>query len=170
MAQAEDLWQYRAYIRNLVRQSGQVTEIEDDIVQDVFVRALQGLRLFEDRCALATWLFDVTRSVVVDRQRRLGADMRRAETVSLDEAYDDSDETLRSIDSFLACDPWRAVYVDLLVEDILKQLPAKHTKVLADRYLKELSREELVELYDIRYSGVDTRIRRAMEYAREVWK
>lgn len=86
--------------RPLLYYATSITENQDaalDVLQDVWLKVVQGVRSLEDPGALRQWLYTITHSIAVDTIRR---DYRRdkAEQAHLDEAvnveepsFDDED-------------------------------------------------------------------------------
>ncbi|WP_078544350.1 RNA polymerase sigma factor [Litchfieldia alkalitelluris] len=42
----------------------------EDLLQDVFIKAMKSINLFEDRSSPKTWLISIARNLVIDRSRR----------------------------------------------------------------------------------------------------
>ncbi|HWF59937.1 MAG TPA: sigma-70 family RNA polymerase sigma factor [Nitrospira sp.] len=69
----EELWQLvhdglRAFIAKCVNDQGHV----DDILQDVFVRVHQQIDSVNDPRRLVSWIYQVTRNVIIDHYRNPG--------------------------------------------------------------------------------------------------
>jgi RNA polymerase sigma-70 factor (ECF subfamily) len=127
---------------------GWQTEV-DDVVQEVFVRVLDGLPRFRGAAQLSTWIFRITvnecRRV---RRRRLlqlrfwgrlaWQEPRRASPVS--SAVDDTGERVRAA---------------------VRALPRAYREVVVLRYLEELPVAEVASILGIRANAVDVRLHRA---------
>lgn len=61
---------YKDRIVNYVRRMVSDRDDADDIAQEVFVRVYAGLRGFENRSALYTWLFRIATNLCIDYRRR----------------------------------------------------------------------------------------------------
>jgi RNA polymerase sigma factor (sigma-70 family) len=70
----------------ILRMVGNATDAED-LVQETFLRAYQGLPNFDGRASLGTWLYRIATNLCIDHQRRRA---RRVPTVSYS-AHDDED-------------------------------------------------------------------------------
>ena len=76
---------YRRHVRaveHVVAQQTRDREARRDVVQDVFLRALTGLRSLRDPQRFRPWLLTVARHTAIDERRRRG----RQRQVSLDDA------------------------------------------------------------------------------------
>lgn len=62
----QDVWRYVAYL-------SADTQADDDLTQDVFLRALAALPRFEGRSSARTWLLSIARRTVVDSIRHAAA-------------------------------------------------------------------------------------------------
>lgn len=64
-------------------------DYRDDIIQNVMIRVTRYLPYFQHQCLLRTWLFNVTRSCIIDAYRKLALSGHLA--ISLDDLCDDSE-------------------------------------------------------------------------------
>jgi RNA polymerase sigma-70 factor (ECF subfamily) len=113
----------------------------EDLVQDVFTAAWQGLPRFRGTAAFSTWLFAIARNACVDRSRRRAA---RPAAVPLEAA-----ERLTAAGP----DPRRA---DVLAAAARLPLPLRRAVLLRD--LHGLAYEEIAELEGIPLGTVRSRI------------
>ena len=63
-----DLYQARIY--GFVKRMVHDAEDAQDLTQEVFIRAYQGLDRFDGRASLRTWLFRIATNLCIDRSRR----------------------------------------------------------------------------------------------------
>lgn len=68
---------YRDRILNYVLNMVDLREDAEDIAQETFVKAFAGLRSFESRSTLHTWLFRIATNLCIDYRRRCGKAERR---------------------------------------------------------------------------------------------
>ena len=127
---------------NFVRSKIPTTESED-IVQDVYVQALNSLNILDAVDNLAGWLYTVARNKVIDWYRR-----KKLPTVPIDE----SDESGKSLQDILAAeisDEWddetRRLVYEAIIESV-DELPEKQQFVFIEhvvegRTFRELAKE-----------------------------
>ena len=130
----------------------------DDVVQEVFIAALVGLKKFRGESSLRTWLFTITvnkcrsfrfrrlrhlRSVTLEEAAALESRDRSGEKAALDQ------ETLARVR--------RAVQV----------LPQKYREIVVLRYLQGLEVSEIRELLGITNNVMQVRLNRARKRLRE---
>ena len=72
----------------ILRMVGNATDAED-LVQETFLRAYQGLPTFDGRASLGTWLYRIATNLCIDHQRRRA---RRVPTVSYSMQEDEDGE------------------------------------------------------------------------------
>jgi len=63
----------------ILRMVGNATDAED-LVQETFLRAYQGLPNFDGRASLGTWLYRIATNLCIDHQRRRAPRCRRSPT------------------------------------------------------------------------------------------
>ena len=126
----------------------------DDVVQDVFVLALENVKRFRGECAFATWLTKLTisrcrrerlRRVLKLKFLRGGAHPRR-ETIEQSEVErDEGHERVRCA---------------------VAGLPPKLREVIVLRYLEEMESDDAAHVLSISRSAFDVRLHRAREQLR----
>jgi len=108
--------------------------LAEDLVQDTFVVALEGLSSFDGRSSLHTWLCGIAKNKLRERRRK-----RKALPLSdvLDEASDDIDAVLARVSSEPLPD-WVLERKETreLVGATLSNLPPDYRRALAGKYLK----------------------------------
>ncbi len=102
---------YRAHARFVWRVAGSLgvsPDARDDVVHDVFLVVHRKASEFDPRRAVTTWLFGITRMVVLNRRRRAGRHARKLRVVPpasgpLDpEAHDELRRRAEIVRQFLA--------------------------------------------------------------------
>lgn len=130
----------------------------DDIVQEVFVAALVGLKRFRGASSLRTWLFTITINKCRRHRFRL---FRRLRTVTLEKA--DVVESRDRGGDKAAMD--QEVFAG--VRRAVQTLPQKYREVLALKYLQGLEAEEICELLGITANVLQVRLNRARKRLKE---
>ncbi len=131
----------------------------EDVVQEVFVAAIQGLHRFRGQSSLATWLMALTiNQCRRQRRRRLFQwvfwSRRKAEAGATNAAPADQ----------AVIGGERAGQVRQAVAN----LPARYREVIVLRYLEELDIEQITQMLRLSRSAVEVRLCRGREQLREV--
>ncbi|MFC6230687.1 RNA polymerase sigma factor SigZ [Paenibacillus allorhizosphaerae] len=150
----ESLWdEYYEHVRNFVRLKTNDHADAEDIVQNVFMKAYEGMALLKDEDKRRAWLFQIARNCIADHYRKV----RRTETlpdgvVAAEEepVPDYSPEATEGMMSILA------------------RLPDKYREALELADLKGMSQKQLSEHLDISYSGAKSRVQRGRELVKEM--
>lgn len=147
----------------IVRMLGNPHDAED-VLQEVFLRAYQGLPTFDGRASLSTWLFQIAHNLCIDHYRK---QERRVKTVSI--YQDNSDEADEGTEEWefpdtQTPDPMQAVLdkeLQEVVERALENLSPKLKSVLLLYDVEGLSYEEISQLLGIPMGTVKSRLHMA---------
>jgi RNA polymerase sigma-70 factor (ECF subfamily) len=120
----------------------------EDVLQEAFIGAFRGLKGFEGRASVKTWL---TRIVVMQ-----AAQFRRSRSRKKTEAIPDS-----------AAAASRSAEAGMDVQMALGQLSAEHRQVLVLREYEGMSYEEIADVLDVPRGTVESRLHRARGELRE---
>lgn len=145
----------------ILRMVGNATDAED-LVQETFLRAYQGLPNFDGRASLGTWLYRIATNLCIDHQRRRA---RRAPTVSYS-AHDDEDGETAEWDfpDQQTPNPLEAALnreLEAVVEEAIGKLSPKLKTVLVLYDVEELSYEEIARVLNIPIGTVKSRLNHA---------
>ncbi|WP_051251495.1 RNA polymerase sigma factor SigZ [Paenibacillus harenae] len=150
----ETLWdEYHEHVRNFVRQkTNNHTDVED-IVQNVFLKAYEGIALLRDEEKVRAWVFQIARNSITDhfRKGRKTGELSDAVHIAEEEPVPD-------------CSPEAASGM----MSILARLPDKYREALDLVELKGMSQKQLSEHLDISYSGAKSRVQRGRELVKEM--
>lgn len=145
----------------LLRMVGNPTDAED-LLQEVFVRAYQGLPRFDGRASLSTWLYRIATNLCIDHQRRRA---RRVPTVAYPTYEDENGETVEwEFADPNAPDPLDALMrkeLQQAVEHAIRQLSPKLRTVLLLYDVEGLSYEEIAHVLRIPIGTVKSRLNHA---------
>lgn len=147
-----------ALAERLLRDRG----LAEDVVQESFVRAFDGLAGFEGRSSLESWLHRITVNTALSKLRQL----KRLAEQSIDEHLPEFDRydcrielpwsRLASVDEIMESeDTRRRVY------ETIGELPDAYRVVLQLRYIEEYDTSEVATLLGISESNVKVRLHRA---------
>lgn len=130
----------------------------DDVVQEVFVAALLGLKKFRGDSRLRTWLFTIT---INECRRHRFRRLRRLRLAMMDrvqarESRDRAgDQTALEAETFAR------------VRRAVQMLPRKYREVIILRYLQGLETQEIGELLGVTANVVHVRLNRARRRLKE---
>lgn len=117
----------------------------DDVVQDVFCRAYEGLGKFRGESGIFTWLYRITVNLALNAVRR----QRVREFFRIDEILDIKDEHGEQPDEYLEKKEQKQ-----LIEQAVAQLPEKQKAVFILRYYDELPYEEISKIMKTTVGGL----------------
>jgi RNA polymerase sigma-70 factor (ECF subfamily) len=133
----------------LARRLGDAQEV-DDLLQDLFIKALSRNRQFCEMDNARAWLFAVARNTLIDHLRQ------RKDQVELPEDLQATHEEPVPVDTLAACLP-RA----------LAELSAQDREALTLCDLDGLTQEAYAELKGLTLPGAKSRVQRARKRLRE---
>lgn len=115
-----------------------------DVLQDVWLKVVRGIRKLKDPGSLRPWLYAITHGVAVDRIRR---DYKRdkAEQAQLDDAFTTDEPSFNKEDA-------------AAIHDALSRLGVKHREVLVLHFLQDLSILEIAGVVGCSEGTVKSRI------------
>jgi RNA polymerase sigma-70 factor (ECF subfamily) len=141
----EPVWKY-------VRRLANSDDAADDIAQNVWIRVLRGIHKLRDGSKLRAWLFGIARRTLMDRLREQYATPAVSDVDVID---------LPAVDAVVD------IEMDLAaVERELARLPVIEREVLTLFYLRELSLEEVADVFGVPVGTVKSRLFRARKVLR----
>lgn len=125
-----------------------------DVLQDVWLKVVRGIRRLKDPGSLKPWLYAITHGVAVDRIRR---DYRRdkAEQAQVDDALNIDEQSFDEEDA-------------TAIRDALSRLGVKHREVLVLNFLKDLSILEIANVVGCSEGTVKSRIHYAKRQMKQI--
>ena len=148
---ADLMREYHAYVYAIV--IGIVDNVHDaeEVVQDAFLNAYQGLRQLEDAAKFKSWLAEITRNCARQWLRK-----QRGDTVSLDDVSEQRLQTEDSPDERLTRLEQRE-----LIRRTMETLPQKDREIARAFYLEGASYDELIRTHGLSYNAIASRLSRA---------
>ena len=132
----------------------------EDVVQETFLGAWKGMRSFEGRSSVKTWLIRIAVRQAVKRTRY----RQRRRAVSLE----DQPEALERGFPVVGTAPSaKAVDMRLDILDALEALSPEHRVAVVLRELEGMTYEEIAQALDIPQGTVESRLFRARQELRE---
>jgi RNA polymerase sigma-70 factor (ECF subfamily) len=137
-------------------------DLVDDIVQDVFLAALNGLATFQAQSSLRTWLLGIARHKIEDVYRqRLRASLPLDD---LNEAGEEPPSDAMPVDERI--DRTRA---RLKARRILEHMPERYGLLLLWRYWEQRSAREMAAAIGTTEKSVERTLARARARFKELW-
>jgi RNA polymerase sigma-70 factor (ECF subfamily) len=124
-----------------------------DVVQETFLRAWRASERFDPKVAsLRTWLFSITRNVVIDQARReaIRPWQDRPDPLPTDQSPVAADPAHRGIDEGVL-DSW-------VVEEALRRISEEHRVAIVGTHLRERQYHELAAELDIPVGTLRSRV------------
>ncbi|MEN2768842.1 RNA polymerase sigma factor [Ornithinibacillus xuwenensis] len=110
----------------------------EDLLQEVFIKALKGFNGFKENATPKTWLFSIARNIAIDESRRKKS-KKWADTIPIDTSNEpktnDSPETILDFN-----EETKAIY------QCIQLLKPKYQDVIILRGIKELSVQETARI------------------------
>jgi len=163
MAAFEVLYgRYRARLFGFVRSMGAGHAEAEDLFQDTWMRAIQGMPRYRPEGKFRVWLFRIARNAWIDRVRRIGKELPMGNGEETERLVEDEspiprpDETLAERERVT------------LLEGALETLPGGERQVLELRAREEMSFREIAEVLEIPIGTALWRMHRAVRRLAEV--
>lgn len=148
-------------VQRLVRRLTGWAGDSEDLVQEVFLKALTGVRSFKGQSRLSTWLTRIAINACRSRQRTklLRATFWKKITQNTrDEDIEEPDASVSQEQN----DRQR------LVTDAVRKLKGKYREVIVLHYLEELPAEDIQQVLGISRNTVEVRLHRARKMLEEM--
>jgi len=144
---------YSSDIYNYILRLVSKPNVAEDLLQEVFVAAWQGLDAFKQESSVKTWLFRISHNKTMSWMRTF----YRNQEVDQDATIDAVDGLAPDMQTLLS---WRAE----MVQEALNDLSANHRSVIELFYYHGLSYAEISEVIGCPIGTVKSRMSHAMKY------
>ncbi len=143
--------EYYAYVYAIVGEIVDNVHDTEEVVQDAFLNAYQGLGQLEDATKFKSWLAEITRNCARQWLRK-----QRDDTVSIDEV---SEQVLQTRDA----PDERLMHLEQreLIRRAMETLSPKDREIARAFYLEGASYDELTNTHGLSYSAIASRLSRA---------
>jgi RNA polymerase sigma-70 factor (ECF subfamily) len=166
-AQAGEDWAFEKLVERYGKElyglafflTGQASDAED-VVQETFLGAFEGLAAFEWRASVRTWL---SRILVIQAARHRRAQRVRKAVLPL-RLTEVSEALLRGTAAATAA---RASEIRMDVLEVLQRLVPEHREIVVLRELEGMSYQQIAEVLSIPEGTVESRLFRAREALKE---
>jgi RNA polymerase sigma-70 factor, ECF subfamily len=125
-----------------------------DVLQDVWLKVVRGIRRLKDPGSLKPWLYAITHGVAVDRIRR-GYRRDKAEQAQLDDSFNIEEPSFDKEDA-------------IAIHHALSRLGVKHREVLVLHFLQDLSIQEIANVVSCSEGTVKSRIHYAKRQMKQI--
>jgi RNA polymerase sigma-70 factor (ECF subfamily) len=150
------------------RSSLDASELED-VVQLTMINAVRSLSTFRGGSSMFTWLCQICRNQLIDVRRK---SERQPNARSLEELTEKS-PTAEIVELIDYRDPLEECTDDSerdAVRRAVNQLPASYARILELRFGDDLTVLEIARLLQLSESAAESRLVRARQAFREIWK
>jgi len=137
----------------------------EEVLQDVFVRALRAQSTFKGQSSPSTWLFSIARNLCIDTIRR---NKHRNHTSLESETTSSATPLVESIGSE-SPSPEETVRFRLFTQELnsaLAELPAEQSEVFRLREFQHKSFDEIAQITDTQVNTTKSRMRYALKALR----
>ena len=142
---------YHAFVYAIVVGVVDNSHDAEEVVQDAFLNAYQGLNQLEDATKFKSWLAEITRNRARNWLRK-----QQGETISIDEVSEQILQTEDTPDERLARQEQRE-----LIRRTMETLPQKDRDIARAFYLEGASYDELTSTHGLSYNAIAFRLSRA---------
>jgi RNA polymerase sigma-70 factor (ECF subfamily) len=145
------------------------TECED-VVQETFLKVYLNLNRFDENKRFSTWIFHIGKNICLDLLRR-----RKTPPLPLDQpVVSRSDNQLSLHEVIPAADPTpegEVIERELTtkISELIDKLPEKYKHIVYQRYVLDMSIEDIGRENNIPVNTVKSRIHRAKDFMKKRW-
>jgi RNA polymerase sigma-70 factor (ECF subfamily) len=151
---------YRRLVFGIILRTTGDAARADDLAQDVFLRMYRGLRYFQGRARVSTWIYRIAVNVCLQQR---AAPKRIEVPIGADHGDDEPRLQLGTTD---------AAFGTLELRDrlgkALARLPANYRLLVAAHYLHDVQYEELAAAMNLPLGTVKTHLHRAKRQLRQL--
>ena len=141
------------------------SEEDEDVAQEVFLRAYEALPGFRGDCKFSTWVYKITRNLCLAELKKRGV---RGEPLSLQAETDEKIHCLMRASHQGLEHEIERLDLSRSVRQLMGKLPVQYRAVLTLFYLNQATYEEIAEIMDAPLGTVKTNIHRARLQLREL--
>jgi RNA polymerase sigma-70 factor (ECF subfamily) len=158
---AQLVQRYQRRVFNLVFRMLQQYEEANEITQETFLAAWQGLPSFRGDARFPTWLYRIAYNCSLKQLEQRKRDQALQSAMQAEQLLERTNDDNRT-DAQLEAHDRQA-----LVQQHLSQLPAKYRIVLVLRHLQEMTYEEMAEILTVPIGTIKTHLFRARNLLKE---
>ncbi|SDX80378.1 sigma-70 family RNA polymerase sigma factor [Paenibacillus sp. CF384] len=142
----------------------------EDVVQETFLKVYLNLNRFDENKRFSTWIFHIGKNICLDLLRR-----RKTPPLPLDQpvlAQSDQTLSLHDVIAHASLSPEGEVIERELsskMAELIDKLPDKYRSVVYQRYVLEMSMEDISIANNIPVNTVKSRIHRGKDFMKKRW-
>ncbi len=163
---------YEEYYQKIFLYLKRITGVTDaeDLAQDVFNKVNRGLKDFQGKSSLSTWIYRIATNTVIDRSRSAG--YRHAnEQIPIEEASDHYSPDLQEDYTPPATDQLVIKKeMNECIGEYIATLPHDYRTIIVLSELEGLTNKEIAEVLSLSLDNVKIRLHRARARLKEVLK
>lgn len=138
--------EFRPILNNYIAKRVNNTADVEDLLQEVFIRIYRNMAGVSRQESFRSWVFRITRNVIIDHYRRNGNVKAHAtEMVSLADDGESFDSTKQ---------------LENCIHRFIGRLPEEYREIVMDSEIRGIRQKELAEKYNLEYPTLRSRIRR----------
>ena len=149
---------YATLVYNLALRTLNNPQEAEDVAQEAFVRAWQGLPRFQAKARFSTWLYRIVTNLCYNRLPRLKTELLALDT----ETAVIPPDTNATIETGLLTEELKSI-----LHNAIDNLPESYRLLITLRHLQEMSYAEIASVTDMPLGTVKTGIFRARRLLRE---
>jgi RNA polymerase sigma-70 factor, ECF subfamily len=158
---AQLVQRYQRHVFNLVYRMLQQYEEANEITQETFLAAWQGLPAFRGDARFSTWLYRIAYNCCLKQLEQRKRDKALQAALQAEQALEGANKDKRPDVELDARDR------QALIREHLSHLPAKYRIVLILRHLQDKTYEEMAEILTIPIGTIKTHLFRARNLLKE---
>ncbi len=133
------------------------SELLDDLIQEVFLKAWKSLPQLRDANYFSTWLYRICWNVACDRRRQLARLREANQSMKHDSAQNNHDQQT----------DWLTLHYQQLVQKGLQHLSLEHRAVIVLHDLEDVPQKEIAQILSIPVGTVKSRLFNARKSMRK---
>jgi RNA polymerase sigma-70 factor (ECF subfamily) len=138
----------------------------EDLTQEVFMKVNKGLKGFEGKSSLSTWIYRLATNAALDRlhSRPFRENKQKISLSNMDDEPETEDKDICTQEKELSAER-EAIRAEMneCIREFVDKLPESYRTVIILSELKDLKNQEIAEILDISLDAVKIRLHRARE-------
>jgi RNA polymerase sigma-70 factor (ECF subfamily) len=138
----------------------------EDLTQEVFMKVNKGLKGFEGKSSLSTWIYRLATNAALDRlhSRPFRENKEKISLSNMDDESEAEDKDICVQEKELSAER-EAIRTEMneCIREFVDKLPDNYRTVIILSELKELKNQEIAQILDISLDAVKIRLHRARE-------
>jgi len=150
---------YYGSVYNMVAYSVRTHQEREDLIQEIFIKVYTNIGKFRFQASFTTWMFRITRNILIDRSRKKRLTQVSTETEEGTSTVGERLEDIRANPDKRLMDS----DAEISLRNALVNLDEDHKQILILREMEGLSYKELTKTLGINMGTVKYRLARARE-------